>query len=113
MAKFASRPAERNGESAAAALVDSGVVGTRYPALVEYLTLDRWDDGESRRTATLLLFCEAGRWTACLNDRECGRSAWASGDTPEAALDALEDGIANDCAAWRVSGQQKFEKRRK
>jgi hypothetical protein len=113
VARFANRVSESVNGSKSGATPDTGVVGTRFPALGEYLTLDRWDDDSDRRTSTLLLFCEAGRWTACLNDRECGRSAWASGETPEAALEALEDSLANDCAAWRMSGQNRSQKRGK
>ena len=113
MARFANRVSEPLNGQKGGHPVDTGVVGTRFPAIAEFLTLDHWDDGTDRRTATLLLFCEAGRWTSCLNDRENGRSAWASGDTPEGALEALEDGLASDNASWRASGQGKTSGRRK
>lgn len=111
--KFANRAAAPANGATGNAGVDLGVMGPRWEALGEYLVLDRWDDGDPRRTSTLLLFCENGRWSVCLNDREAGRSAWASGETPEAALDALEDGLASGDANWRASRQQAPQNRRK
>lgn len=74
-----------------------------YPALWEYLSLERWEDGELRETSTLLLFVVEGRWRACLNDRAHGRSCWRSGDTLEALLVSLEDALASGLAEWRRS----------
>lgn len=72
-----------------------------YPTLFEYLTLYRWEDGQPRQTATLLIFFEDGAWKACLNDREHARSAWAAGGTPLGALQALEEAVCDDTVDWR------------
>jgi len=74
-----------------------------FPALSEYLTLDYWDDGTQRRTSTLLVFCEEGVWKGCLNDRENERSCWATAETHDELLKALNERLANGTSEWRRS----------
>lgn len=82
---------------------DPGDWSEDMPAVCEYLVLDRYDDGTPRTCATLLIFAQEGRWLACLNDRERGRSAWASGDTPDEVLRALDRALQDGSASWRAS----------
>jgi hypothetical protein len=72
-----------------------------YPALHEYLTVTKWDDGKAREVATLMLVAESGFWKVCVNDRANARSAWFSGISVEACLLAVEDAISQDAVAWR------------
>jgi len=74
----------------------------RAPLLHLFLTDDKWDDGAPRVAGTILLFAEGGRYKACLNDRDGGRSVFVSGDSVEAILDALEAGLADDNLEWRA-----------
>lgn len=71
--------------------------------ILDYMTQTQWEDGELRTTATLLLFAEEGTWKACLNDRANARSAWVSGLTPEACIEALEEGLETGEISWRAS----------
>lgn len=76
--------------------------GDAYPSLWEWLADARWDDGSPRTTATLLLFVEEGRWKLCLHDRDASRTAFLSGETPEAALRSLEAALASEGLEWRA-----------
>lgn len=74
-----------------------------YATLGDYLSDTEFDDGSSRRTSTLLVFVEDGVIKVCLNDRENGRSAWASGKTLRSALQSLNDSVRDDVAEWKGS----------
>ncbi len=73
----------------------------RAPTLYQFLTDDKWDDGSQREPGTLLLFADAGRFKACLNDRDSGRSVFVSAVSLEGILEALEEGLAGDSLEWR------------
>jgi len=84
-----------------------------HPALWEYLTLDQWEDGSSRQTSTLSVFFGSNGLQAALNDRDGGRVAFASGDSLERLLEALEHGLQSDSLDWRKSFQASGQKKRK
>jgi hypothetical protein len=79
---------------------DPFLTGT-FPVLWEYLTTARFEDGSHRETSTLLVMVEQGRVKACLNDRDAGRSLWASADGLETALRHLEAALGDEGADWR------------
>ena len=72
-----------------------------YPNLWEMISSARWPDGSPRVPSTLLLFCDDGMAKACLNDRDQGLTAWATGSGFLALLAALEAGLASDSLEWR------------
>lgn len=72
-----------------------------YPHLFEFLVDTRWEDGTERETGTLLLFAEAGRLKACLNDRALGRSVFLSAESLESLFSALQAGLADESLDWR------------
>lgn len=72
-----------------------------YPALTEFVTLDRWDDGNERQTGTVLVCFGDGRWRAWLNDRDGSRSAWVSADSLTGLLGALDLGLREGRLEWR------------
>lgn len=94
--------AEDRGEVSALRFVAESEWTAAYPHLFEWLVEDRWDDGTVRETGTVLLFTEAGRWKACLNDRALGRSCFLSGETPEGLLQSLDDGLGSSGLEWRA-----------
>jgi hypothetical protein len=73
-----------------------------YPCLWEHVTRSKYPDGSARVLSTLMLFCDSGVIKACLNDRDQGLTAWASGCSWRACLLALEAGLANDTLDWRA-----------
>jgi len=105
MSKFVSRVAATEKGKAAAVKVQDNKLAKDCPALFEYLTLDAWEDGEVRQTATLLLFVEGGQFRGCVNDRENERSLWAGADTFLGLVGALEGRLIDPTADWRRSGQ--------
>jgi len=83
------------------------------PGVREMLVENRFPDGGARQTSTLLLFVEHGVVKVCLNDRDQGCSAWASGSSVGDCLEALEMGLQADSLQWRVSGPRKGGNRQK
>lgn len=72
-----------------------------FPALVEFVSLEKWDDGTSRQPCSFLITYEEGMFKVWLNDRATGRSAWLSGGTMADALASAERGLLDDSVAWR------------
>lgn len=101
MAKFARRasgsgvPARPKGKEA------EDVLSREHPALSEYMTLSKWEDGTERETATLLVLWEEGMWKAQVNDRAQGRAAWWSAWTLTGLLQRVEASLAADEVDWR------------
>lgn len=73
-----------------------------YPVLTQFLTL-AGHGGAQRVTGSLLLFCEDGKWKACLSDRDEGYYAFCSADSFTGLLGALEKGLKSGSLDWRVS----------
>jgi hypothetical protein len=72
-----------------------------YPTLCEWLTETTWEDGKSRKTSTLLLLTENGRWKAFLHDRDAKRGFWMTGEAYESLLGAIEEGLTKSSVEWR------------
>lgn len=89
------------GKDSVVPLIVDPWLSRKYPALWEYMTADRWPDGESRTTSSLLLFYAEGQLRACLNDRDAGASLWATAEGLEEALQSLEDRLADGSGEWR------------
>lgn len=72
-----------------------------YPTLTEWLTATVWDDGKPRKTSTLLLMTENGRWKGFLHDRDGKRGFWMTGEAYESLLAAIENGLTTSSVEWR------------
>lgn len=85
-----------------------------YPMLSDYLTEDKWEDGQPRQTSTLMFCIEEGSWRGCLNDRACERSLWRSGACMEDCLAGLENALMGGTSDWRSwrKGQGSKNRRR-
>jgi len=77
-----------------------------WPALAEFLSLSRWEDGEARETGSVTVFVDAGMWKACLSDKDGKRVAFLSARTPEGLFEALEEGLQADRLDWRAQREQ-------
>lgn len=95
------RPKSNVRESLDAPMVDETLRGW-VPHIHDHLTEQVWEDGKRRMTSTLLIFCEGGMWKARLNDRAVKISAWVSGESWEALLEAIERGLAAESLEWRA-----------
>ena len=95
----------RRDEARADGAPPGGFVGDELaaslPCLWEHLSEGRYPDGSNRKLSTLTLFCDAGVVKVCLNDRDQGLTAFASGPGLQGALVALEMGLAKDSLDWR------------
>jgi len=58
-------------------------------------------DGAAAMTATLLVFCEEGRFKACFHDRDEGRTFFRSSESFQELLETLERALADGVAEWR------------
>jgi len=83
-----------------------GILLRRAPMVLAMLTDDKWDDGSTRETSTLLLFVDADRLKACFKDRALERSVFVTGESLEAILDTLETGLETDALEWRGYGRE-------
>jgi hypothetical protein len=83
-----------------------GILTARV-AVMAMMYAEQFDDGTPRKTATLLLFTDAGVLKGCLRDRETEETAWVSGDSLESLLDALEVGLQEGRLDWRKEGKRK------
>lgn len=73
----------------------------KFPAIWEFLTEVKLEDGTTRVPSTLMLIIEDGSWKACLNDRENERSCWMAGLTLDTVLARLEATLCDGEAEWR------------
>lgn len=94
--------AKRPSDGASAGASDAAL-RHRAPVLHDFLTVTSLGDGEVRQTSTLLVFVEGDLWKACLNDRSSELTLWASADSLEAVLDALEERLCSPSPEWRRS----------
>ena len=113
MAQFVKRAEQARDAAKTGERASDAAFRARYPALYEWLSLDQYDDGQPRETATLLVFLDDGAFKVCLNDRDQGRSLWATGGSFDASLQALEAFLATGEGDWRSSGQGRQKKGRK
>jgi len=73
------------------------------PALAEFLTSSKYDDGSPRQCPTITVFYDHPLVKVCLNDRDQGLAAFVTAATVEGLWAALEEGLAKDSLDWRAS----------
>jgi len=73
----------------------------RLPCITAFLSQSVWGPGEPRRTGSLLVCAEDGRWKCWINDRDALRSAWVSADSLLDLLNGVERGLSEDRLDWR------------
>lgn len=74
---------------------------SRWPALVDYLLREKWEDGKERIPSNLLLFIQDGRWKGCVTDKANGRVAFFTAATLQELLETVEAGLSGEAADWR------------
>lgn len=82
-------------------LIDGEWLSRDWPTVWEFLSASSFEDGSSRVTGTILLFCQGSVMTACLNDRDGGVSAFVSAQSPTLLLNVCEAGLASGALDWR------------
>lgn len=81
-------------------LIDEVFAGL-YPKLFAHMSETEWEDKKPRKTSTLLLMIENGRWKAFFHDRDGKRGFWLSGEAWEWLLESLEAGVDSSSTEWR------------
>jgi len=71
------------------------------PNVHEWLTETQWHDGKPRKSTTLMVVVENGRWKCWVHDRDARRSAWVTADAWEALWVVLERSLKDDDLEWR------------
>lgn len=75
---------------------------SRYRPLHDFLTL-QGIGGKARRTGTVLVFAEDGKWKACVTDRDGGFYAFASNSDLQGLLISVDQGLRAGTLDWRAS----------
>jgi len=72
-----------------------------HPALFEFLTVTKHDDGSERKVSTVTLCFDQGQFKAFLNDRDSGQSLCVVAPTLNALWIALEASLTSEEPHWR------------
>lgn len=99
--KFLQRVVKPSNPALAERPQDGGAWANLYPALVEFLTITRWDEKTPRTTGTIMLMQDEGRWKAWVHDRDAKRSMFVTGMTPDGVIANVEELLANNGGEWR------------
>lgn len=94
-------------------LVDHCDLSAKYPVLWSHLSQVAWEDGQVRETSNLLVFQQDGMLKAMLRDREHGLCFWTASGSLTGLLDALEAGLCDPQAEWRVDRQKEGQQARR
>lgn len=105
VAKFVQKVVAQAGNGQRRAPMRDADFEKKYPALWEYLTVTKFDDGTERQTSTLLVFSDGDEFRGCLNDRQEERSCWAVGVSFMGLIVALEERLASGTAEWRTNNR--------
>lgn len=84
-----------------------------YPYLWSHLTQDVWDNGDERPTSGLLIFLQEGILKAMLRDKAHGLCLWVAATSFTGLLEALEAGVQDPGADWRIDRQKEGDKARR
>lgn len=99
---FLSRPtAASNGKQSGVPAPED--VRSHWPAVGEYVYAENYPDGTPRAKSTITLMAgDASGWKLVLNDRQEGRSLWATGESLEDAFCALELQLESANPPWKA-----------
>lgn len=89
------------GSSEGGGSLDGGRLGVDYPALVEFLTANKWEDDKPRIPGTFGLSVDEDRFRARLCDRDAGLVCFLSSDDLDALLAAVNGGLQRGDLEWR------------
>lgn len=81
---------------------EAGEWGRKYPEIWDFLVATSYDDGGERVPGSLVLFRDGPHVKGCLSDKDAELVAFVSGQSMEALLVAMEEGLAEDSLDWRA-----------
>lgn len=94
-------PKAGSGSPADSRLVRTSTLFSAMPTILEFLSVQQWDDGATRASGRLSLFVESGRWKACVSDPDGKRIAFVSAEDLDSLLLTVEVGLEQDTLDWR------------
>lgn len=109
MARFRTRSSGDEGTPTSPVQVLDPGFKSEFPEIHDYMTVEEYEDGSPRQTASLIIFYDAGALKACFNDRDTSRVVFATGGSFSGLLASLEAMLASGEVEWRqsVSGDRK------
>jgi len=87
-------------ESAGGGLSDVDFMA-KWPTLWEHMTVERFDDGQPRKTSSLLVYTQDGRVKGMLKDKEEGEIAFLTAPSFFGLLESFEEGLREGKLDWR------------
>ena len=99
---------KRRESSSSQAPVSGSFAGTadelvRWPAILEFVSAERWPDGAMRTPGSLVVFVEQGRLKVCVNDKSQGLVAFVTAESLVGLLDAAEAILVSETGDWRAT----------
>lgn len=107
MSSFRSKQVVRDSSDPHASAINDKDMASATPALFEFLAVVPEDAGPNAQTASLTFFTEDGLFKCCLNDRALGAVCFASAETFDSCIAAMELQLASGNADWRESKKKK------
>ena len=96
------KPPKHASEGGVPVAVDEDFMGL-YPSLWSHLTQTTWDDGTPRLTSAVTLFMQAGRFTACVVEKNWDLILFATADKLEGIWEAVDARLSDPKADWRAN----------
>ncbi len=84
-----------------------GELKKSYPTLHAHLCDLTYEDGEIRRTSSLIVFTEDCVWKGCLNDRDAGTNIWGEAPSFTTLLELLERRAGDPTTVWKLPTKKK------
>lgn len=94
------KPPRRGGEDTEADAAPEAITEL-FPQLWAFLTSTKWEDGTPRQPSTVSIFMQAGRWTACLTEKNWDLILFATSDRLEDVWESLDARLSDPKADWR------------
>lgn len=101
MGQFTQKASENAKTRSVGGSVTDKTFATKFPALWDFLTDCSVVNGKPRLTTAFTFSLDAGLLKMRINDRQRGLYAFVSSESFQGLLDAVEDGLKEDCLDWR------------
>jgi len=111
MGQFTQKASENAKSKGGGGSVTDKTFATKFPAIWDFLTDQAPIGGKPRLTTAFTFSLDAGLLKMRVNDRQRGLYAFVSSESFQGLLEAVEDGLKEDCLDWREDTFSKAKKR--
>jgi len=101
MARYLQEPGKNGAGPTTGDALNVDSFGAAFPALWEFMCLDRWENGKSRVAGSLTLFVEAGMVKCCVNDKDRRMMSFVGASGLVAVLEEVELQLEESRLSWR------------